>query len=183
VPVGLTTTISDIVIAPTISADKYEVKYGNDIKFFGYAYPASQINVIINSDEAIADKTNSDKFGYWAYDLDSGILEMGDHTTKSQTITPDNLKSPFSESLGFKVGDTDVLAGKLPSISGILKPAPLACSKKGDINNDGKINIVDFSIMLYFWNQRNPANKCADINGDGAVNLFDFSIMLYWWTG
>jgi len=181
-PVGLTTTISDIVIAPTIGADKSQVKYGNDIKFFGYAYPASQINVIINSDNIIADKTNSDKFGYWAYDLDSEILEMGDHTTKSQAVTPDTLKSPFSESLAFRVGDKDTLAGKLP---GLLTPAAPAavCNKNGDINNDKKINIVDFSIMLYFWKQRNPSNLCADINGDGIVNLFDFSIMLFWWTG
>ncbi len=177
---GLTTTVSDIVISPTIGADKSEVKIGNDIKFFGYTYPASQINVIINSENPIADKTNSDKFGYWAYDLNSEIVEMGDHTTKSQAITPDALKSPFSESLGFRVGDKDVLAGKLPSI---FKPAAPVCSKKGDINNDGKINIVDFSILLYFWNQKKPSNTCADINVDGAVNLFDFSIMLYWWTG
>ena len=183
VPAGLTTTISDIVIAPTIGVDKSQVKYGNDIKFFGYTYPQSQINVIINSDNPIADKTNSDKFGYWAYDLNSGILERGDHTMKSQTITPDNLKSPFSESVAFKVGDTDVLAGKLTSILKPSLPVAPVCSKRGDINNDGKINIVDFSIMLYFWNQRSPKNPCADINGDGVANLFDFSIMLYWWTG
>lgn len=182
VPVGLTTTISDIVIAPTIGADKAQVKIGNDIKFFGYAYPISQVNVIINSDNPIADKTNSDKFGYWNYDLDSEILEMGDHTTKSQTVTPDTLKSPFSESLAFRVGDKDVLAGKLPSIFAPAAPAA-ACNKNGDINNDKKVNIVDFSIMLYFWQQRNPSNSCADINKDGIVNLFDFSIMLFWWTG
>ncbi len=105
---------------------------------------------------------------------------MGDHVTKSQTITPDTLKSPFSESLAFKVGNTDVLAGKLPSI---LKPAAPVCSKKGDINNDGKINIVDFSILLYFWGQMKPSNPCADINSDGTVNnIVDFSIMMYWWT-
>ena len=65
------------------------------------------------------------------------------------------------------------------------KPLPKgpSCSRKGDINADGKINIVDFSIMLYFWNQHNPKNPCADINQDGVVNLIDFSIMLFWWTG
>jgi hypothetical protein len=184
VPAGLETTISDIVIAPTIGADKSQVKIGNDINFFGYAYPQSQINVIINSEEVIIDKTASDKLGYWNYKLNSGNLELGDHTTKSQTVTPDNLKSPFSESLAFKVGDKDVAFGKLAAGLPFITPAaPVVCSKKGDINNDGKINIVDFSIMLYFWNQRSPKNACADINADGIVNLFDFSIMLYWWTG
>ena len=184
VPAGSATTISDIVIAPTIGADKSQVKIGNDINFFGYAYPQSQINVIINSETPIIDATSSDKFGYWDYKLNSQNLETGDHTAKSQIVTPDSLKSPFSESVAFKVGDKDVAFGKLPVLPAIITlAAPAACSKKGDINNDGKINIVDFSIMLYFWNQRSPKNACADINGDGVVNLFDFSIMLYWWTG
>ena len=182
VPNGRTTTISDVVIAPTIGADKSQVKFGNDIKFFGAAYPKSAINVIINSETAMADKTASDKFGLWTYTLNSSVLERGDHTTKSQTVTPDSLLSPFSESLAFSVGDADVLFGKL---RGLLPQAPgvQACNKNGDINNDGKINIVDFSIMLFFWNQRTPKNPCADINKDGIVNIFDFSIMLFWWTG
>ena len=179
-----TTTISDIVIAPTIGADKAQVKFGNEIKFFGSSYPASVVNVIINSDTQLADKVSSDKFGLWLYTLDSNVLEMGDHTTKSQTVTPDSIISPFSESLGFSVGNTDVLSGKL--IGGApsrLGAAPAVRNKNGDINGDGKMNIVDFSIMLFFWNQRNPSNPSADINGDGAVNIFDFSIMLFWWTG
>jgi hypothetical protein len=57
------------------------------------------------------------------------------------------------------------------------------CDPHGDINKDGKINIVDFSILMYFWGQTNPSNPCADLNKDGIVNLTDFSIMLYWWTG
>lgn len=57
------------------------------------------------------------------------------------------------------------------------------CDPHGDINKDGSIDIVDFSILMYFWHQTNPSNPCADINKDGVVNLIDFSIMLYWWTG
>jgi len=40
---------------------------------------------------------------------------------------------------------------------------------------------VDFSILLYNWGI--PKNPTADLNGDGRVNLTDFSIMLYYWTG
>ena len=179
IPQNNTVTISDIVTAPTIGADKSQVKFGNDIKFFGYAYPASQINVTINSSHQIAEKTASDQFGFWNYNLNSGRVERGEHTTKSQTLTPDKLISPFSESLAFAVGDRDIAFGNLPT------PAPRmpTCKKSGDINNDGKVNIIDFSIMLFFWNQRAPKNPCADVNQDGVVNLSDFSIMLFWWTG
>ncbi len=177
---GQTTTISDIVIAPTIGADKSQVRIGNDIKFFGASYPSATVNVIINSEQTMVDKAQSDKFGLWTYTLNSSVLERGDHTTKSQTVTPDSLISPFSESLAFKVGDSDVAFSK---VLASRPAAPAACKKNGDINNDGKVNIVDFSIMLFFWNQQNPKNPCADINGDKAVNIFDFSIMLFWWTG
>jgi len=57
------------------------------------------------------------------------------------------------------------------------------CDPHGDINKDGHINIVDFSILMYFWHQTSPSNPCADLNKDGIVDLTDFSIMLYWWTG
>jgi len=58
-----------------------------------------------------------------------------------------------------------------------------ACDPHGDINKDGSINIVDFSILMYFWHQTPPSNPCVDLNKDGTVDLTDFSIMLYWWTG
>lgn len=176
------TTISDIVVPPTIIADKSQVKYGNDIKFFGTSFPKSDVNVIINSENVISDKVNSDETGLWSYTLNSGILEKGDHNVKTQTITPDGTISTFSESLAFRVGDSDIAFKKvitaiLPSKKGAV------CNINGDINNDKKINLIDFSIMLFFWNQYNPSNICADINGDKIVNLFDFSIMLFWWTG
>jgi hypothetical protein len=51
---------------------------------------------------------------------------------------------------------------------------------RADLNKDGKVNLVDFSILLVYW-KTSDAN--ADINSDGAVNLGDFSIMLFYWTG
>ena len=63
----------------------------------------------------------------------------------------------------------------------VLRKGALIC-KGADLNFDNKINITDFSILLYFWNQKKSANPCADINFDGIVNIVDFSIMMYWWT-
>ena len=62
-------------------------------------------------------------------------------------------------------------------------PPPPLCDPHGDINKDGSINLVDFSILMFYWHDTPPANPCADINKDGTVDLRDFSIMLYWWTG
>lgn len=58
-----------------------------------------------------------------------------------------------------------------------------ACDPHGDLNRDTFINITDFSIMMFFWQDIDPISKCVDLNKDGNVDLVDFSIMLYWWTG
>lgn len=50
-----------------------------------------------------------------------------------------------------------------------------------DLNCDGRVNLTDFSILLYYWQQKGKGIK-ADINKDDIVNLIDFSVMLYWWT-
>ena len=57
-------------------------------------------------------------------------------------------------------------------------PTPTPSPKPGDINGDGFVNVVDFSIMLSKWNTSDPG---ADLNKDGIVNIVDFSILLSNW--
>ncbi len=56
-----------------------------------------------------------------------------------------------------------------------------ASSKKGDVNGDGKVNLVDFSIMAYWYKRADPPAS-IDMNGDDKVDLKDFSIMASYWT-
>lgn len=54
--------------------------------------------------------------------------------------------------------------------------------RKADFNCDGKVNSVDFSILLYYWKSKPPfSNKSVDINKDAKVDSVDFSIMLFEW--
>jgi hypothetical protein len=46
----------------------------------------------------------------------------------------------------------------------------------GDANGDGKVNILDASLVGLKWNS-NPADPCADLNNDGKVNILDASII------
>lgn len=48
---------------------------------------------------------------------------------------------------------------------------------KGDGNNDGKIDLVDLSILLTDFNKTNGLRKGIDMNGDGVINTFDFSLI------
>ena len=56
------------------------------------------------------------------------------------------------------------------------------CTKKADFNCDGKVNSIDFSILLYFWKSKPPfKNQYVDLNKDLKVDSVDFSILLFEW--
>ena len=50
----------------------------------------------------------------------------------------------------------------------------------GDLNNDGKVDLTDLSMLMANWGTADPT---ADINGDGIVDLTDLSILMSHWTG
>src|SRR5256884_1440950 len=62
-----------------------------------------------------------------------------------------------------------------------IQPVPVGgcpTNPVGDLNGDGKVNILDFSVLLRNWN---ALGGPADLNHDGIVNIFDLSILLSNW--
>jgi len=159
---GMDTTISGIFLSPTIALSESSVKQGDPIDIVGQAYPRSEVNIFVSSPQTFTEKVISEYNGKWKHSFDTSVLELGSHTIKAKAQTDSGHQSPFSEDMQFKV---------------------IGVCQGSDLNFDGKINLVDFSILLYYWGQKNPANICTDINSDKDVNLIDFSIMMYWWTG
>lgn len=171
---GVTTTVSGIFIAPTIDVDKSEVKRGDNISIFGQSTPDSEITITVSSEEDFFVKANSDKGGIYLYNFDTTQLDMGQHLTKSKVALNGEISS-FSKVVGFLVGNKTVLA------------KPPTKFLKGDLNNDGLVNLIDFSIAAY-WYKRSLSLEFKTIeserlNSDGKVDLVDFSIMAYYWTG
>jgi hypothetical protein len=60
-------------------------------------------------------------------------------------------------------------------------PTP-SCFRIADFNDDCRVNITDFSILMANWGP-NPRNIRTDINLDSLAGIIDLSILLYWWTG
>jgi hypothetical protein len=166
---GVTTTADNIFLAPTIAVDHSIIKKGDTLGILGYSAPAAQVNVFVNSTQEYVEKVSAGTNGGWFKAFDTSFLDMGDHTTRSKAVKGE-LISVFSSAVPFKVGDKSV-------------EAPQTACGRSDLNCDGRVNITDFSILLYFWKKTNPSNQKADINGDSVVNLTDLSIMLYDWTG
>ncbi|HEV7454537.1 MAG TPA: polysaccharide deacetylase family protein [Candidatus Saccharimonadales bacterium] len=52
----------------------------------------------------------------------------------------------------------------------------------GDLNNDGKVNLNDLSILSNNWNSVTATAAQGDLNGDGKVNLNDLSILSNNWS-
>lgn len=53
--------------------------------------------------------------------------------------------------------------------------AELGVSIQADIDNDGKVTLKDISMFMTAWHSR---NKTYDFNSDGKMNFVDFSIIL-----
>lgn len=159
-----TTTISGIFISPTIDVGPSQVERGNIVNILGQVFPESNVNIFIASNE-IVKTTKASLKGDWIYKLDSSSLEEREHQARAKAVYGDGEQSPFSQTLSFLV----------------VKRGALVC-RGADLNFDKKINLIDFSILLYYWHQKKPTNICADINQDGIVDLVDFSIMMYYWT-
>ncbi len=162
------TQLSGILLPPTIRADKTSVPKGGKIDFSGQTVPNVKVYLYVHSDKEIVKETTSTSSGDWSLPLETSNLE-GDtfHYAKSlfqSNISGATLKSGYSKTISFYVGQN----------------TPKNICPGADLNNDGKINLIDFSILLYYWGTDNP---CADQNKDGKVNLADFSIMMYYWTG
>ncbi|MEA1937216.1 MAG: hypothetical protein U9N04_03835 [Patescibacteria group bacterium] len=167
---GATTKIGGIFIAPTIDIDKSEVKKGDNIAIFGQSVPQASITISVNSENEFFGKADSDNSGVYLYNFDTSVLEMGKHFTKSKAAIEGEISS-FSQTVSFAVGAKT-----------IDKNTDKCSEIKADSNCDGRVNLVDFSIMAYWYSRPSPPND-VDLNNDYKIDLVDFSIMAYYWTG
>ena len=126
---GTTTTVKGIFISPTIDLSKQVVRKGETLDILGYAYPESEVQIFVNSPYPMIKKTAPSKAGKWEYSLDTDPLALGDHTTKAKAMALDGEQSSFSDELLFKM--VEICRG-------------------ADLNFDWSVDIIDFSILLYF---------------------------------
>ncbi len=165
-------TISGILLTPTIGAAKTTVGFGDAIEASGYAAPRSNIDVwtsrqtktTVTSADIVKKTTTADARGAWSVAIPTNQFSIDTYEVRARNTLPVFGTSAWSPILFVGVGKN---------------PAADACGQS-DLNRDGKVNLVDFSILLFHWGTTNPI---ADINDDGKVNLVDFSVMLFCWTG
>ncbi len=166
-----TSTLSNINIVPSVTATPDPVDPGQTLTLSGYAIPNAKVTIENMKDGSSASlktlTTTSDGNGAWSTTIDTASFTTGTYKTRAKSaLESGDIASTFSNYLFYGVGQAAV------------KP------RNADLNRDGKVNLVDFSILLFWWNtDGGTSNPSADINADGKVSLTDFSILLFNWTG
>lgn len=102
----------------------------------------------------------------------TGNLNTSITTTASSTITG-TVTSPTTTA--------NVTPQGLGTISGYSSSGGIAGALRGDINKDGKVNIVDYVILITNWNSISVGN-IADLNNDGKVDILDLVVVMVNWT-
>ncbi len=171
---GVTTHIGGLFLSPTLAVDKRVVRRGENIAIFGQTVPESEVTIGIASEHETFQITKADEDGVFLYNFNTAPLAFGDHATRAKSAK-DGAISEFGRTIAFEVGNRTVLS------------TSIGCPKKGDLNGDCRVNLVDFSIAAFWYkkplNESLSAVEAAELNGDGIINLVDLSIMAFYWTG
>ena len=161
------TTVSNVFLPPTIDIKDKKVDLGDVVSALGSTAPSALVSLFVDRETTARATATSSSQGSWTAALPTDILSNESfHAVKAMFELAGvgaQSKSGYSQAVNFYIGAKDV---RTPS--------------NGDINGDGKVNLVDFSILLFHWG---ASDAIADLNGDGKVNLTDFSILLFNWTG
>ncbi len=171
---GTTNSIANIILPPTVALESDTAPIGEPVRVFGHTIPGREVELIAIPDSGIlggslqysassSQGVQGVSDGFWEIELPASRLSRGTYDIRAH-VSVGVVESRQSGPLYLGVGGA---------------PNPNLFNRS-DLNRDGKVNLVDFSILLSQWN---TDDEIADINEDGVVNLSDVSIMLFNWTG
>lgn len=165
---GTFTQVSGIVFALTITTDKINAQKDDSLIIEGYGRPQREITVMIRESGIVKKiyQTMTNVQGKYSFVISLSSFPPARYSVSAQ-YTGD---TRISKIISFTMGE-ETLSRELNSL-GI----------PGDCSLDRRVNLVDFSILAFWYGRENPPS-CIDTNKDGIINLVDFSILAYYWTG
>ncbi|MCA9366481.1 DUF4215 domain-containing protein [Candidatus Kaiserbacteria bacterium] len=164
---GAVTNVNDVYLPPTIKVNDATIDPGAILTISGQAPPSRTVSVYLGSNKIGENTANSQ--GDWSIAYDTTGLSSAEYVLKARYQSGSGslvTQSSYSSSLQLFVG---------------IDGSP---GTPSDLNRDGRINLIDFSILIFWWQTSGgDSDPPADINGNGNVGLEDFSILLFNWTG
>ncbi len=163
-------SLSNIIIPPSIVVTPDPVTAGVPAVISGYTIPNATVTIENEKDGSAASRKvftgTSNANGAWSISVDTNGFTNGTYKVRAKAVQATGIQTNFSNYTVYGVGQ----AANRPLNT--------------DLNRDGKVNLVDFSILLFWWGTAGgDSDPPADINSDTKVNLTDFSILLFNWTG
>ena len=163
-------SLSNIMIPPSILVTPDPVTPGTAVIISGYTIPNSIVTIENEKEGSAASRKvftgAANANGAWSISVESNTFSNGTYKVRAKAAQTTGLQTNFSNFTIYGVGQ----AANRPLNT--------------DLNRDGKVNLVDFSILLFWWGTAGgDSDPPADINSDAKVNLTDFSILLFNWTG
>lgn len=157
------TEVSDIFIPPTLDVHTSEIGGEPTILLSGFTVPSTDVILSIVEEGQYEQKVRAGTTGRYQHFFPAESLSSGRHLAKARTVTETG-ESPFSTTVAFTTNGLHIVRA-LP----------------GDHNQDGGVDLADFSIALY-WFVRGGAPTRFDLDGNGRLDLVDFSIMIHHWS-
>jgi hypothetical protein len=174
-----TTEVRGVFLSPTLVVDKVTVNTEDSVGISGYAYPNSTVTLLATIDPAFISGVHTVQLptspsGLYTYRFFVKDFPEGAYITKARG-TFGTLSSPLSNPDYFTIANKE----------SAKKPKRLC--RIGDLNDDSHVDIVDFSIAV-FWHKKAlhepfTSKEAECLNNDGKVDIYDFSLMAYYWTG
>lgn len=168
-----TETISGIIIPPTLNVDDTSIKKGDNLTFSGQSAPGATVAIGMVSDggDTWSFSATAGSNGYYSYVLNTDDYNKHDYVASAKANIGGS-ESEYGNEVSFKITEESVASTSNSECS----------TKEGDLNCDERVNLIDFSILIHWFDQSNFPSK-VDINTDEKVNLSDFSVMMYYWSG
>lgn len=164
-----TSVLSNVNVAPSVLVEPDPVDPGQVLTASGYALPNATVSIEngrLRSTIVKKISVTSNSNGFWSTTIDTSNFSVDTYQIKAKSSQSGGVETGWSEYTYYGVGEE--------------AETPL----NADLNRDGKINLIDFSILLFWWaTDGGDSDPPADINRDGTASLTDFSIMLFQWTG
>jgi len=150
--------VNNIMVSPTVGFPRPTITKGDFLAIVGYATPLHKLLIEVDG-KAIDTNITAGTNGEYKYLYNTALLDYGSHTIRALQSSGGGTKSEFSPQKVFFTTNLSV--------------------PKTDFNNDGKLNISDWSIFLSRWLAADQATRLSnDLNNDGKVNASDFSIFV-----
>jgi cysteine-rich repeat protein len=167
---GAVTNLNEIILPPTIKVSNPSFSPGAVLTVSGQSVPNATINLYIDKNNNPVATGQAATNGQWSIQYNTDRLSNKEYSLRARSVSgtpPLTSQSSFSSPV-------KLLAG----VSGTTTNTP------SDLNSDTRINLIDFSILIFWWQTNGgDSNPPADINGNARVGLEDFSILLFNWTG